>query len=169
MSNSEDVGLQYSPVSKEPGEEAKGSLSYLTYKLGGETYGTPLTHISNVIKIPKLKPIPSIESFFKGVMNLRGQIISVIDLREKMGIKTEHSENTLVFIVRDESGALGFIVDSAESVISIQDNDIERPISANLRIPTQYYLGIAKHEESLIIILNLQALAAELLKSTSSQ
>jgi purine-binding chemotaxis protein CheW len=169
MSDSEDLGMEYSSINKDTGEEAKGSLSYLIFKLGGETYGTPLTHISNVIKIPKLKPVPSIESFFKGVMNLRGQIISVIDLREKVGIKTEHSENTLVFIVRDESSALGFIVDSAESVISIQDNDIERPMDANLRIPTQYYLGIAKHEESLIIILDLQALAAELLKSTSSR
>ncbi len=136
--------------------------SYLVFRLGGLLYGSPLTHIRKVIPVPSIKTVPSRKDYLRGVINLRGQIISVIDLRKKFGLETTEDPQNLILVVAVDSKDIGFIADGGDSVVTIEDPDISRPdltsSQAVKNIPSEYFLGIGKHQNREIHLVNLAGL-----------
>jgi purine-binding chemotaxis protein CheW len=128
---------------------------YLIYWLGKELYGSPLLSIREVMKTPAIKSIPNMVDYFKGVMNLRGQIIGIIDLRQKLGIPYDKKDPGMVVVVEQNGQPLGAIVDGVVAVREFGSNDIEKNPGFQIRVRSQFFLGIAKSSQQLVNLIDV--------------
>lgn len=130
---------------------------YLEFDLGKEAYAVPLLSIKEVITVPETTPLPNSPSYFLGIMNLRGQIISVLDLRKKLKItpKEEGLEESVV-IVDFDGVSIGLIVDSINRVISFSVNDLIEVPEIQSQVNGQYINGVYKGADHLTVILDLE-------------
>jgi len=128
---------------------------FLQFSLGHEVYAVPLLNVKEVIAFPEVTPIPSMPSHFLGIMNLRGKIISIIDLRTKFGIKSEPGSETVVIICDLGAVCLGVVVNSVNSVLTLNPGDISpKPDLENTK-KTDYILGVARKEEKLTLLIDI--------------
>jgi purine-binding chemotaxis protein CheW len=145
--------------------EAAGK--YLTFALGGEFYGIPVLKVREIIKLIAITAVPQMPSDIKGVINLRGKIIPVVDLRTKFGLAlANHSEQTCIVVVQvgpANSGKLhlGLIVDAVEEVTSFVASDIEEAPEFGTRVDTTYILGMAKVKDTVKVLLDIDRLLVE--------
>jgi purine-binding chemotaxis protein CheW len=128
---------------------------YLLFSVGGEMYGTPLLGVREVVEYQQPKSIPNAVEHFMGVINLRGQIVGVIDLRKRLGHQTEKSAHDALIIFDTVGGPLAALVDKVESVTSIRSDHIEKKPNIRTNIPTQFLIGIAQVEGRLVNIIDL--------------
>lgn len=135
---------------------------YLCFHLGVEEFAIPLSAVREVIGVPDVTPIPQSPSHFLGIMNLRGKVVSIMDLRIKLGIKPAASEETAVVILDFESFSLGMVVDQVSSVQQLtpeQTND--KPVIENSKA-ADYVTGVFKNQEHLVLIIDIaKALSVE--------
>lgn len=122
---------------------------YLTVVLDNEAYGIAVLKVREIIRLQKITPVPQMPVFVKGVINLRGRVIPVIDLRTKFGLKAELAERTCVVVVQIalEAGRnvqMGLVVDSVEEVVNLNGTEIEPTPEFGARVDTTYILGLAK-------------------------
>ncbi len=124
------------------------SGKYLTVFLDQESYGIAVLKVREIIRLQKVTPVPQVPHYVKGVINLRGRVIPVIDLRLKFGLNAEVSERTCIVVVQVQmaSGAnqMGLIVDNVEEVVTLSDADIEPTPEFGTRLDTSCLLGLAK-------------------------
>src|SRR5258708_2612365 len=101
---------------------------YLSFSLGKEEYAIPLLKVKEVIAVPDTTPVPFTPAHFLGMMNLRGQVISVVDLRLKLGMKkVDRTEETAVIIIDLDPIFLGIVVDSVNKVLNLTEGEISNP------------------------------------------
>lgn len=138
------------------------NLRYLCFDLGQEEFCIPLLSVREVLGMPEFTPIPQTPPHFLGIMNLRGQVISVIDLRIKMGIKAMPSEETAVVILDFGSFSLGMVVDRVNSVTEIPAvAAADKPVLDSSKAK-DYIVGVYKKNDHLILILDIsKALSVE--------
>ncbi|MGY3716928.1 chemotaxis protein CheW [Sutcliffiella cohnii] len=129
----------------------------IVFQLAKEHYGVDLQQVRSIERMQAITPVPQTSAFIKGVMNLRGDITPIIDLKERLELgKTEYTEQTRVLIVQIETIQVGLIVDSATDVIDIDPSFIE-PAPAMIGGVTKEYLkGVAKLEDRLLVLLGLE-------------
>lgn len=128
---------------------------YLCFNLGVEEFAIPLLAVREVLGVPEVTPIPQSPTHFLGVMNLRGQVISVMDLRLKLSIKSTPSDETAVIILDLGSYSLGVVVDRVNSVIEIgSDVATEKP-SLETSKANEYVTGIYRKNDHLILLLDI--------------
>ena len=142
-------------------EEAVRSR-YIVFTLDGELYGALLLQIREVIKMTQIKPVPHTDAWLKGVINLRGRILSVMDLRTKFGIRPRTEGSGLILIAEAENGFAGATVDTIEFVREIPDADIEPHPGIDTRIPLEQFIGIATVGEKLIHLLDIAKIVGDL-------
>ena len=131
------------------------SHRYISFSLAGKEYAIPLLSVKEVIAIPEITLTPFSPAHFLGITNLRGQIIPIMDLRLKMGFTANNTPETVVIICDLQGINLGIMVDSVNSVISPESNEIaEAPDMESYR-DTEYILGIYKQEKMLTLIIDL--------------
>ncbi len=137
--------------------ETKTQLSerYLVFSLGTERYALPLLDVKEVIAVPEFTPIPFTPSHFLGMMNLRGQVISVIDLRLKFGMKPQPSTETSVIICDFSSVTVGVVVDSINSVLSCTTDQIQPKPQIESSKKTEYIMGVTKADDRLVVIIDI--------------
>ncbi|MBW2094455.1 MAG: purine-binding chemotaxis protein CheW [Deltaproteobacteria bacterium] len=133
---------------------------YLTFSLAGEEYGIGILKIKEIIGMMPITPVPQTPEYVKGVMNLRGKVIPVIDLRRKFGMETlDFPERTCIIVVEIEGTSatmpMGIVVDSVSEVLHINDNDIQDTPTFGNDLKTDYLLGMAKMEGRVKILLNI--------------
>lgn len=128
---------------------------YLSFSIGTEEYAIPLLSVKEVIAVPEITPIPYTPPYFLGIMNLRGQVISVIDLRQKLGIKTKASSETSIIICDIGLVCLGVVVDSINSVLSPNASDISEKPEIQSNKSTEYITNIYRKEGSLVVFLDI--------------
>lgn len=133
---------------------------YLTFSIAEELYGIPITKVREVIRHEKITTVRDASSYLKGVINLRGKIIPIIDMRAKFGIEERSYDDRTVFVIVDVAGQkeifnFGIAVDSVHDVSNILDQDIESAPDVGLKLKTNYLLGIAKSERGMLMILNI--------------
>jgi purine-binding chemotaxis protein CheW len=135
---------------------------FLCFSLGKEEYSIPLLSIKEVIGMPDITPIPQSPSHFLGIMNLRGQVISVMDLRQKLSIKPVNTEETSVIILDFGDYNLGVVVDKVNSVQMLSPDEItDKPI-VEANKSHEYITGVFRKEEKLILLLDIaKALSVE--------
>lgn len=129
----------------------------IVFKLGTEEYGIEVECVQTIERMLPITRVPKTYSFVKGVVNLRGVVIPVIDLRGRFGLpETEYTDQTRIIIVTVSEMQVGFIVDSANDVLDINEDNIETPPEIVGGVKAKYLRGVAKLEdERLLIMLNL--------------
>jgi purine-binding chemotaxis protein CheW len=144
-----------------------GSLAgkYLTVVLDHESYGIAVLKVREIIRLQKITPVPRMPEFVKGVINLRGRVIPVIDLRVKFGLKAEFTERTCIVVVQIRVSAtqtvqMGLIVDSVEEVVNLAADEIEPTPDFGTKIDTSYLLGLAKVKGQVKTLLDLDRVVA---------
>ncbi len=133
---------------------------YLTFLLSNEQYAIPILKTKEIIGMESITRVPHIPDFIKGVLNLRGKIIPIIDLRLKFGLKEgKYDERTSIIIIElDTENGLktsGMIVDSVQEVLDINDENIESPPKYGSEIDTSFLAGIGKVNDKVILLLEV--------------
>ncbi|MFH1081639.1 MAG: chemotaxis protein CheW [Pseudomonadota bacterium] len=146
---------------------------YLTFTLAGEEYGISILKVKEIIGLMAITMVPQTPGYVKGVINLRGKVIPVVDLRLKFGMPVmEYSERTCIIVVEirvDASSILiGIVVDAVSEVLNIKAGEIEETPNFGSRLQTDYILGMAKAGEGIKILLDIdRVLRAEELEPIS--
>ncbi|MCE5265569.1 MAG: chemotaxis protein CheW [Deltaproteobacteria bacterium] len=133
---------------------------YLTFSLAGEEYGIGILKVREIIGLMTVTAVPQAPRYVKGVINLRGKVIPVIDLRLKFGMDAaEYTERTCIIVMEIKCGdrkiAMGIVVDSVSEVLSIKGGDIEDAPSFGASLDTSCILGMAKSEQGVKILLDI--------------
>ena len=140
---------------------------YLTFTLADEEYGIGILKIKEIIGMMPITTVPQTPEFVKGVINLRGKVIPVIDLRLRFGMgEIDYTERTCIIVVEIDGQAgtvlIGIVVDSVSEVLNVKGDDIEDTPTFGTKLDTEYILGMAKMEGSVKILLDIdQVLSAE--------
>lgn len=147
---------------------------YLTFSLDKEEYGIGILKVKEIIGMMPITPVPRTPSFVKGVINLRGRVIPVIDLRLKFDMQEiEYTERTCIIVVEVEMRSsqipMGIVVDSVSEVLNIKGDEIEETPTFGAKLDTDYILGMAKTDGGVKILLGIdQVLAKDEMNSFSS-
>src|SRR5262249_6502975 len=103
-------------------------LQIVGFRIGGETFGLPIGTVREIVRVPEITAVPNASDYIEGVINLRGSIVPVLDLRKRFGDKTpEKNKKNRIVVVEIGRRAIGLIVNSASEVLRISPSDIERP------------------------------------------
>lgn len=136
--------------------ENSQAIKAVIFQLKDEEYGVDVQQVQSIERMLHITRVPKMPDFVKGVINLRGVVTPIIDLKERFSIETtDYTESTRIIIVQVEDKEVGLIVDSANDVIDIPTDKIEQPPEVVGRIESDYIRGVAKLEERLLILLNL--------------
>ena len=131
---------------------------FLTFHLAEEDYGIAICYVTEIIGIQKITEVPDMPDFIKGVINLRGRVIPVMDVRIRFNFPTrEYDDRTCIVVVNIDDNAIGMVVDKVNEVADIPDSQIEPPPKAGQR-DSNYILGIGKIEEEVKILLDVTKL-----------
>jgi purine-binding chemotaxis protein CheW len=157
--------MKRAAVKEKKQEVAEDAMQIVTFQVGGEEYGLDIRSITEVIRPLKITPLPRMPEFIEGVINLRGVIIPVVDLRKRFSPgKTDQQLKTVrIMIVRgavpseagDGKELLGLLVDSVKEVLSILQKDIEPPPAAATGQNAEFISGMGKVGERLVIFLDI--------------
>ena len=129
---------------------------YLEFNLGPEPYGIPLLSVKEVITLPETTRIPNAPSYYIGIMNLRGQIISIIDLRKKLGINPQEVNEEAVVIIEIEGMGIGLVVDSINKVLNIPLEQLKAVPEVSSQVNSKYIIGVFSADTKLVVILDLE-------------
>jgi purine-binding chemotaxis protein CheW len=128
----------------------------ISFEVGDEEYGLEILRVKEVIRIREITRLPKAPRFVKGIINLRGDVIPIIDLRDRFGL--EHKEYTVmtrVIVVDVEGKLVGMVVDAASQVVRIPSDQIEPPPPIVGGISAEYIKGVGKLDDRLVILLNI--------------
>jgi len=139
---------------------------YLTFLLAGEEYGVDILTVQELRGWEEATPIPNTPSFVLGVINLRGVVVPIVDLRERFGLESmEFGPTTVVIIVKVPSAGkeriLGIVVDAVSEVYDIDKVDMQPPPDMDGAISTNFVTGLATMEDKMVILLNISKLINE--------
>lgn len=129
---------------------------YLTFTLCNEKYGIPLSSVKEIIGITDTTPVPQVPSYFKGLINLRGKIISIIELRKKLKISSEQTlerQKTSIVITEVGDTLIGSVVDDVNEVIGLHPDQIQPTSNIQSRVSHELITGVARVENSRLILL----------------
>ena len=143
----------------EAGAKAKAG-KYLTFKLAAEEYGLAILKVQEIIGMMKITRVPKLPPFIRGVINLRGKVIPVVDLRLKFGMEArQDTDRTCIIVVetRGQAGPIliGIVVDAVAEVMHIKAADVEEPPALGARLAMDYILGMAKINGGVKILLDI--------------
>lgn len=128
---------------------------YLTFHLGAEVYGVGIGYVTEIVGIQNITEVPDMPSFVKGVVNLRGQVIPVVDMRLKFGMENkEYDERTCIVVVNINDIQLGLVVDTVSEVMTIEKDLISAPPKIAKARSSQYIKGLGKIGDDVKILLD---------------
>lgn len=128
---------------------------YLIFKLGKDLYGSPLIGIREVLETQALKPIPNTADYFLGLINVRGQIFGVVDLRIRFKTEMNEKQKEVLLIFDTDSGPVGAVVGGIESVISVQPEQLNVKVNIRNQVPIDYLLGALSHNGQIVTLIDL--------------
>jgi len=141
-------------------EELENIDSYLTFKLGEEEFAAHVSKVLSIMEMVKITKVPKSPEYMQGVINLRGQVLPVVDTRIKFGMTpTEFTANTCIVVMEVEVNAeyvqVGTLVDSVQEVLEISDDQIQPPPSIGNKYKSEFISGMAKLDEHFIMMLDM--------------
>ena len=144
---------------KAKAEKTEEIRQFISFSVGEEEYGLELLRVKEVIRVREITWLPKAPSFVKGIINLRGDVIPIIDLRDKFGLNPrEDTAQTRVIVVELEGRLTGLVVDSASQVVRIPGDQVDPPPAVPGSFSQELITGVGKLEDSLIILLNPDAI-----------
>lgn len=149
----------------EPGVRAKAG-KFLTFCLAEEVYGIEILHVREIIGMIPITTVPNTPPYIKGVINLRGKIVPVMDLRLRFNMQArEYTRETCIVVVDIQAGAstlaIGVVVDSVCEVLRVESENIEPPPSFGTDVDTSFLLGMARSETTVQLLLDIERVLTE--------
>ena len=143
-------------------ENKSESLSnqYIVVTIGVEQYGINIQYVDNIVRMQKITRVAMVQKFFKGVMNVRGEIIPVMSIRGRFGMEDDvYTDKTRIIILKPEQQeAIGILVDSVKEVVSLEEGNIEKVRSDGKDEMSKYITSVGKDQGSLISLLNIDGI-----------
>ena len=135
-------------------------LQLVVFSVGKELYGVGIDSVQEIVRVPDVTEVPDAPAFLEGVINLRGKVIPVIDLRRRLRLQgKEKTKSTRVLVTENEGGTgglAGLLVDSVSEVRKVRPDEVEAPPEMVSAIGVEYITGVAKVEDNLIIVLDIK-------------
>jgi purine-binding chemotaxis protein CheW len=140
--------------------ETSSSQQFLTFKLGEEIFAVEVSKVREILDVTTITKVPQTPEFMRGVINLRGGVVPVIDLRLKLGMtRTENTVNTCIIVqellIDQETILLGTLADSVQEVFDLEGNQIEPAPRIGTKLNTDFLKGMVKHNDRFIMILDI--------------
>jgi purine-binding chemotaxis protein CheW len=131
-------------------------LHLVGFRIGRETFGVPIDMVHEIVRVPDITAVPDAPEYIEGVINLRGKIVSIVDLRKRFGEKqiTRHKKNRIL-VVEVENKMVGLIVDAASEVLKMAGTNVEQPPNVFEEGELNYVTGVGKLNDRLIILIDL--------------
>lgn len=151
-------------LSKEELEETEDTQHgrFLTFALGEEVFGIEIRFVTEIIGMQPITPLPEVPNFIKGIINLRGKIIPVVDVRLKFEKETvAYNDRTCIIVVETNEITVGLIVDKVAEVLKIEDENIVPPPDHRTGIQNRYLAGIGKDGEDVKLLLSCEKLFSD--------
>ena len=140
----------------------KEEHQHVTFLIGDETYGVGVEKVKEIIGMTEITHVPNTAYFMEGVINLRGTVVPVVDMRKKFKMETRaYDTYTVIIIVEVKGRLIGMIVDSVSDVVSIPMSTIQSTPHFTAKIETEFIDGIGRLDDTLIIILNVELILTE--------
>lgn len=135
---------------------------YIVVKLGSEQYGIDIQYVDNIVRMQRMTRVPKAQPYFKGVINIRGEVIPVMSLRVKFGLEPDVYKNaTRILIIKIEAqAAIGMIVDEVKEVVTLEEDSIDKTNGGNDE-KSLYLSGVGKQPNGLVSLLNIPAVVVE--------
>lgn len=139
----------------------RDEIQMLTFTLDSVLYGVNVRQVREVKNFEGVTPVPYAPAYVRGVTNLRGEVIPVIDLRKRFGFECNKNEDSNIMIIVQDKHPVGIMVDSVMEVLTLPKSDIETNNDSLIVDKSEAVLGVAKHEKELIILLDLFRVASK--------
>lgn len=134
----------------------RGALDrYLCFKIADDEFAIPLLQVKQVIGMPEVTTVPQVPSYFLGIMNLRGQVISIVDLRLKLGIKPKDTAEKSVVIIDLDAHSIGLVVDEVNSVLTPAPEHMSPPPDLGRTPASEYVTAVYRKENKLILMMDV--------------
>jgi len=134
-------------------------LHIVGFQVGRETYGVPITSLHEIVRVPEITAVPDAPDYMEGVINLRGKIVSVLDLRKRLGeVAAAPSKRNRILVVEHKGRLSGLIVDSASEVLKIPAENVEPSPSELVEGGLKCVTGLGKYQGRLIVLLDMEKL-----------
>lgn len=136
--------------------ESSELLQLVSFKIGNEEFGVDILKVQEINKMVQITKVPNSPTFVEGVINLRGKVIPIIDLRTRLGMtKIEQTKDTRIIVVDVESRIIGFIVDSVSEVLRVPASITEAPPAIVSGVDSEFIKSVGKLEDRLLILIDL--------------
>lgn len=136
---------------------------YIVVKIGNEQYGIDISYVDNIVRMQKITRVPKAQVFFKGIINLRGEIVPVMSIRTRMGLEDDVFTNAsrIIILKIEQQGSLGIIVDEVKEVVTLGTESIDKT-NGDIKDGKESFInGIGKNGEELISLLDLNSIIVE--------
>ncbi|NQY35376.1 MAG: chemotaxis protein CheW [Alteromonadaceae bacterium] len=137
-------------------------LQWVTFKLGSETYGINVMQVQEVLRYSEIAPVPGAPTYVLGIINLRGNVVTVIDTRSRFGLETaEVTDSTRVVIIEAEKQVIGILVDSVAEVVYLRASEIDEAPNVGNDESAKFIHGVSNREGELLILVDLDNLLSD--------
>lgn len=137
-------------------------LQWVTFKLAGETYGINVMQVQEVLRYSEIAPVPGAPSYVMGIINLRGNVVTVIDTRHRFGIDSgELTDNSRIVIIEADKHVVGILVDSVAEVVYLRQSEIETAPNVGNDESAKFIQGVCHKNEELLILIELDKLITD--------
>ncbi len=134
-------------------------LQLVTFSIGEEEFGVDILKVQEIIRTMEITKVPRAQDFVEGVINLRGKVIPIIDLRRRFGLESKpHDKHTRIIVIEINNMIVGFVVDSVSEVLRIPASTVEPPPPVVAGVESEYISGVGKLQDRLLILLDLDKL-----------
>lgn len=137
-------------------------LQWVTFKLDSETYGINVMQVQEVLRYSEIAPVPGAPEYVIGIINLRGNVVTVIDTRSRFGLSSaEITDNTRVVIIESEKQVIGILVDSVTEVVYLKNSEIDLAPNVGNEESAKYIQGVSNRDDNLLILVDLNRLLSD--------
>lgn len=137
-------------------------LQWVTFKLAGETYGVNVMQVQEVLRHTEIAPVPGAPSYVLGIINLRGNVVTVIDTRHRFGLADgEITDNTRIVIIEADKHVVGILVDSVAEVVYLRESEIENAPNVGNEESAKFIQGVCHKNDELLILIELDKMITD--------
>ncbi|MET0064946.1 MAG: chemotaxis protein CheW [Candidatus Thiodiazotropha sp.] len=137
-------------------------IQFVTFILMDEVYGINVMQVQEVLRVTEIAPVPGAPSYVLGIVNLRGNVVTVIDTRKRFGLaSTEVDDASRIIVIESERQVVGILVDAVAEVVELRENEIDAAPNVGTEESSRYIQGVATQEDRLLILVDLNKLLTD--------